>query len=53
MSFDFYFLIFRLSNVLSLNTKSLFKLFSNLSNTFLIAAAADNHIYIYMRLGVS
>ena len=45
MSFDFYFFIFRLSNVLSVNTKSLFKLSSGLSNIFLIATAADNYIY--------
>ena len=45
MSFDFYFFIFRLSNVLSVNTKSLFKLPSGLSNIFFIATAADNYIY--------
>ena len=45
MSFDFYFFIFRLSNVLSVNTKSLFELSSGLSNIFLIATAADNYIY--------
>ena len=45
MSFDFYFLIFRLSNVLSVNTESLFKLSCVLSNIFLIATAADNYIY--------
>ena len=45
MFFDFYFFIFRLSNVLSVNTKSLFELSSGLSNIFLIATAADNYIY--------
>ena len=45
MSFDFYFFIFRLLNVLSVNTKSLFELSSGLSNIFLIATAADNYIY--------
>ena len=45
MSFDFYFFIFRLSNVLPVNTKSLFKLSSSLSNVFLIATTADNYIY--------
>ena len=45
MSFDFYFFIFRLSNVLSVNTKSLFELSSGLSDIFLIATAADNYIY--------
>ena len=44
-SFDFYFFIFWLSNVLPVNTKSLFKLPSGLSNIFLIATAADNYIY--------
>ena len=39
------FFIFRLSNVLSGNNKSLFKLSSGLSNIFLIATAADNYIY--------
>ena len=39
------FFIFRLSNVLSVNDKSLFKLSSGLSNIFLIATAADNYIY--------
>ena len=46
MSFDFYFFIFRLSNVLSVNTKSLFKLSSGLSNIFLTATDADNYIYM-------
>ena len=45
MSFDFYFLIFRLLNVLPVNTKSLVKLPSGLSNIFLIATAADNYTY--------
>ena len=45
MSFDFYFFIFKLSNVLSVNTKPLFKVPSGLSNIFLIATAADNYIY--------
>ena len=45
MSFDFYFFIFRLSNVLSGNTKPLFKLPSALSNIFVIATAADNYLY--------
>ena len=45
MSFDFYFFIFRLSNVLSVNTQSPFKLSSDLSNIFLIATAGDNCIY--------
>ena len=45
MSFDFYFLIFRLSNVMSVNIESLFKLCFGLSNIVLIAIAADNHIY--------
>ena len=44
-SFDFYFFILWLSNVLSVNTKSLFKLPSGLSNIFFIATAADNYIY--------
>ena len=35
MSFDFYFYIFRLSNVLFVNAESLLKLFSGLSNIFL------------------
>ena len=46
MSFNFYFFIFRLSNVLSVNTKSLFKLSSGLSNIFLTATDADNYIYM-------
>ena len=45
MSFDFYFFVFRLSNVLSVNTESLFRLSSGLSNIFLIATAAGNYIY--------
>ena len=45
MSFDFCFFIFRLSNVLSVNTKSLFKVPSGLSNIFFIATAADNYIF--------
>ena len=45
MSFDFYFFIFRLSNVLFVNIKSLFALPSSLSNIFLIATTADNYIY--------
>ena len=45
MSFDFYFFIFRLLNVLSINTESLFKLWSGSSNIFLISTAADNYIY--------
>ena len=45
MSFDFDFFIFRLSNVLRVNTKSLCRLFSGLPNIFLIAIAADNYIY--------
>ena len=47
--FRLLFFLLRLSNVLSVNTKSLFKLSSGLSNIFLIATAANNHI----RLGVS
>ena len=43
--FRLLFFLFRLSNVLSVNTKSFFKLSSGLSNIFLIATAADNHIY--------
>ena len=39
------FFIFRLSNVLSVNNKSFFKLSFGLSNIFLIATAADNYIY--------
>ena len=45
MSFDFYFFIFTLSNVLSVNAKSLFELSSGLSNIFPIATPADNYIY--------
>ena len=45
MSFDIYFFIFRFLNVLSLNTESLFKLSSGLTDIFLIATAADNYIY--------
>ena len=45
MSFDFNFFIFRLSNVLSVNTESLLKLSCGLTNIFLIATAADNYIY--------
>ena len=45
MCSDIYFFIFRLSNVLSVNTESLFKMFSGLSNIFLIAIVADNYIY--------
>ena len=45
MSFDFYFFLFSLSNVLSVNTESLFKLSSGLCNIFLIATTADNDIY--------
>ena len=41
MSFDFYFFIFRLS----VNTESLFKLSSGLSNIFLLATIAYNYIY--------
>ena len=43
MSFDFYFFVFRLSNVLSVNTYPLFKLSSSLSNILLITTDADNH----------
>ena len=45
MCSDIYFFIFRLSNVLSVNTESLFKMSSGLSNIFLIAIVADNYIY--------
>ena len=46
MSFDlFFFFMFRLSNVLSVNTESLFYLSSSLSNIFLVATVADNYIY--------
>ena len=43
MSLDFF--IFRLSDVLSLNTESFFRLASGLSNIFLIATTANNYIY--------
>ena len=45
MSFDFYLFKLRLSNVLSVNTESLFKLPSGLSNMFFIATAPDNYIF--------
>ena len=45
MSFDFNFFIFRFSNVLSVNAKSLFELSSGLSDIFLIVTAVDNYIY--------
>ena len=51
MSFDFYFFIFKLLNVLSVNTERLFKLSPRLSNIFFIATGADNYIYIY-RVGI-
>ena len=43
--FQLLFFIFRLSNMLPVNTKSLFKLSSSWFNIFLIATAADNYIY--------
>ena len=52
MSFDFYFFTFGLSNVLSVNTESLFKLSCGLSNIFLIATAADNYIYMVRSFSV-
>ena len=45
MSFDFYFFLFRLSNVLSVDTESLFKLSYGLSNRLLTATATDTCIY--------
>ena len=45
MSFNVCFSIFRLSNVLAVNTKTLFKLSYVFSNIFLIATAADSYIY--------
>ena len=45
ISFFFYFFIFRLSNELSVNIKSLYKLSTGLSNVFIIATAVDNYIY--------
>ena len=52
MYFDFYFLCsgfsyscFHIQNLLSVNTVSLFKLSSCLSNIFFIATAADNYTY--------
>ena len=40
--FDFYFVIFMLSNVLSVKTESLFKLSCGWSNMFIIAPARVN-----------
>ena len=45
MFFNFYFLVFKFSNVLPVNTESLFKLSSDSSNIFLIATATDNSRY--------
>ena len=45
MFLDFYFFIFRLSSVLPVNTKSSFKLSSDLPNIFPNATAAGNYIY--------
>ena len=45
MFLDFYFFIFKLSSVLPVNTKSSFKLSSDLPNIFPNATAAGNYIY--------
>ena len=42
---NFYFFIFRLSNVVSVKIESIFKLSFGLSNILLIATPADNYIY--------
>ena len=44
MSFDFYFFIFRLSNVLSVNTKSLFKSLLQQQQLFFMHIPAKNTV---------